>query len=259
MSRGARVAALVLAVLATGCATAPHERARTLARDGRSLEALALIDEALRRQPDDAALLRAERTRLAQTLVLQVLAQAERARAAGRQSEARALVQQAAALVPEHPRVAELERELARADAAELELRAVREALAQATREAAGRPEPGADTLRDAARRQARERLAAVLREQPQHGGARALLNQLLAQPAAAEAAAPQAGALARPVTLEFREAPLRQVFEALSRTHGLNFVFDRDVRADHRVTLALRELPLAEALRVLLVTQQLD
>lgn len=259
MSRGARVAALVLAVLATGCATAPHEQARTLARDGRSLEALALIDEALRRQPDDAALLRAERTRLAQTLVLQVLAQAERARAAGRQSEARALVQQAAALVPEHPRVAELERELARADAAELELRAVREALAQATREAAGRPEPGADTLRDAARRQARERLAAVLREQPQHGGARALLNQLLAQPAAAEAAGPQAGALARPVTLEFREAPLRQVFEALSRTHGLNFVFDRDVRADHRVTLALRELPLAEALRVLLVTQQLE
>jgi general secretion pathway protein D len=255
----ARLASLLLAAALAACATPPQEQARALAREGRSIEALALIDRHLREQPADAELLRAERTRLAQTLVLQTLAQAERARAAGREAETRALVQQARALVPDHPRVAELERELARADRADAELRAVREALARALREAAERPEPAAEAAREAARRQARERLAAVLREQPQHPAARALLNQLLAQPAAAEAAVPLAGALARPVSLEFREAPLRQVFEALSRTHGLNFVFDRDVRADNRVTLALRELPLAEALRVLLVTQQLD
>jgi general secretion pathway protein D len=261
----ARTVALLLAALAAGCATAPHEQARTLAREGRGLEALALIDQALRAAPAEAdgRMLRAERTRLAQTLVLQTLAQAERARAAGRGAETRALLQQARALAPEHPRVAELERELARADAADAELRAVREALALAARGAASRPEPAGDpygeAAREAVRRQARERLAAVLREQPQHAAARALMNQLLATPGPAEAASPQAGVLARPVSLEFREAPLRQVFEALSRTHGLNFVFDRDVRADNRVTLALRELPLAEALRVLLVTQQLE
>ena len=252
-------ALLLIVALATACTTTPQEKARSLAREGRSLEALAHIDQALRAAPADAAMLRAERTRLAQTLVLQTLAQAERARVAGRTAETRALVQQARALVPDHPRVAELERELARTDRADAELRAVREALAQALRDAAGRPEPAGEAARDAARRQARERLAAVLREQPQHAAARALMNQLLAAPPAAEEGTPLAGALARPVTLEFREAPLRQVFEALSRTHGLNFVFDRDVRADNRVTLALRELPLAEALRVLLVTQQLD
>jgi general secretion pathway protein D len=65
--------------------------------------------------------------------------------------------------------------------------------------------------------------------------------------------------ALQKPVTLEFREAPLRSVFEALARSHGVNAVFDKDVRADTRVTLFLRDVALDEALRMLLRTQQLD
>lgn len=254
------LALAVLALLLAACATPTHEQARTLAREGRGIEALALIDRRLRESPADAALLRTERTRLAQTLVLQTLAQAERSRSAGRVAETRALVQQARALVPDHPRVAELERELLRGERADADVAAVREALAAASRQAAGQGEPAAEALRESARRTARERLAAVLREQPQHGAARVLMNQLMAAAAAAEAVpAPLAGALARPVSLEFREAPLRQVFEALARTHGLNFVFDKDVRADNRVTLALRDMPLSEALRVLLVTQQLE
>jgi general secretion pathway protein D len=257
--QAALAAVIVTALLAAACTTPPQDKARALAREGRNLEALALIDQALRAAPSDGTLLRTERTRLAQTLVLQTLGQAERARAAGRLPETRALVQQARALVPEHPRVAELELELARTDRADAELRAVRELLARTAHDTAGRQDAMAETARDAARREARDRLAAVLREQPQHAGARALMNQMLAAPAAAELSAPVTGAMARPVSLEFREAPLRQVFEALTRTHGLNFVFDRDVRADNRVTLALRELPLAEALRVLLVTQQLE
>jgi general secretion pathway protein D len=62
-----------------------------------------------------------------------------------------------------------------------------------------------------------------------------------------------------KPVTLEFRDAPLRQVFEALSRSSAINFVFDKDVRADARVTVFLRGVTLDEALRVVLSTQQLD
>jgi general secretion pathway protein D len=39
--------------------------------------------------------------------------------------------------------------------------------------------------------------------------------------------------AFQKPVTLEFRDAPLRQVFEALARSSsGVNFVFDKDVRS---------------------------
>ena len=65
--------------------------------------------------------------------------------------------------------------------------------------------------------------------------------------------------AFQKPVALEFREAPLRQVFEALARSSGVNFVFDKDVRTDGRVTVFLRGVTLDEAMRVILATQQLD
>ena len=76
----------------------------------------------------------------------------------------------------------------------------------------------------------------------------------------AATAPAPGLGpAFQKPVVLEFREAPLRQVFEALARSSGVNFVFDKDVRTDGRVTVFLRGVTLDEAMRVILATQQLD
>ena len=65
--------------------------------------------------------------------------------------------------------------------------------------------------------------------------------------------------AFQKPVALEFREAPLRQVFESLARVSSVNFVFDKDVRADMRVTVVLRGVTLDEAMRVILSTQQLD
>lgn len=81
-----------------------------------------------------------------------------------------------------------------------------------------------------------------------------------LAAPAAAAPAALRLGAaFQRPVSLEFRDTPLRQVFEALARASGVNFVFDREVRADSRVTVFLRSVSLDEAMRVILATQQLD
>lgn len=84
------------------------------------------------------------------------------------------------------------------------------------------------------------------------------------AQPAlGGEAAPPRAAQLGpafqKTVNLEFREATLRQVFEALARSSGVNFVFDKDVRSDTRVTVFLRQLSLDEAMRVILATQQLD
>lgn len=72
-------------------------------------------------------------------------------------------------------------------------------------------------------------------------------------------AAAVLGAAFQKPVTLEFRDAALRQVFEALARSTGVNFVFDKDVRADNRVSVFLRGVTLDEAMRVILATQQLD
>jgi general secretion pathway protein D len=81
------------------------------------------------------------------------------------------------------------------------------------------------------------------------------------AQARAAPSAPPPAlgPAFQKPVTLEFRDAPLRQVFESLARSSSINFVFDKDVRADARITVFLRGVTLDEGMRVILATQQLD
>ena len=67
------------------------------------------------------------------------------------------------------------------------------------------------------------------------------------------------AAAFQKPVALEFREAPLRQVFEALARSTGVNFVFDKEVKGESKVTVFLRDVTLDEAMKVILATQQLD
>lgn len=77
--------------------------------------------------------------------------------------------------------------------------------------------------------------------------------------PADAPAATSLGPAFQKTVSLEFREAPLRQVFEALARSSGVNFVFDKDVRSDIRVTVFLRQVSLDDAMRIILATQQLD
>jgi general secretion pathway protein D len=65
--------------------------------------------------------------------------------------------------------------------------------------------------------------------------------------------------ALRKPVSLEFRDATLRNVFETLTRSAGVNFVFDREVKGDTRITVFLREVSLDEAVRTILQTQSLD
>jgi general secretion pathway protein D len=58
---------------------------------------------------------------------------------------------------------------------------------------------------------------------------------------------------------LEFRDAPLRAVMETLGRIGGLNFIFDKDVRTDNRVSVSFKDAAIKDALRAILLTQQLD
>ncbi|UCV17968.1 secretin and TonB N-terminal domain-containing protein [Ferribacterium limneticum] len=65
--------------------------------------------------------------------------------------------------------------------------------------------------------------------------------------------------ALAKPVVLEFRDATLKSVFEVLSRSSGLNFVFDKDVKGDTKVTFFVRNSPLEDILNLIMKTNQLE
>ena len=171
----------------------------------------------------------------------QLVQQTEALRAAGRLDEAGALLDRLAALQPQHARLPALRTELDRAHRHDRLLAQARQALA------GGKPALAEEKLRD------------VALEHPGHPGLRPLqmrLSDLQLRDTEIQTLGP---AFQKPVSLEFRDAPLRSVFEALSRSAGVNFVFDREVRNDLRITAFLRNTTLDEAMRVVLGSNQLD
>ncbi len=211
----------VLISLLGGCASTAIDDAERLSRDGRYEEALASLDAAMQRNPDEATLHTAH-SRQRDRVVVQALSRAEMALAGGRLDEADQLAERARALAPAHARLA------------------------------------GIDTQRSLAR-QALQRQADVRTNASNAAAADAQRAAAMAGTAPGELPIALSAAFQKPVALEFREATLRQVFEALARSSGVNFVFDKDVRGDAKVTVFLRQLSLDEALRVILATQQLD
>jgi len=62
-----------------------------------------------------------------------------------------------------------------------------------------------------------------------------------------------------QPVTLQFRDALIRSIFEVLSKSSGINFVYDRDIRPDLKTTIFVKNTALDEAIRLICVTSQLE
>jgi len=105
----------------------------------------------------------------------------------------------------------------------------------------------------------ARQRLNAILTEQPSHAGARALLREVDEKTAPPVVESGLAKSYKQPITIEFRDAPLKQVFELIARRSGLNFVFDKDVKADAKTSIFLKNSTVESAVYFLLVTNQLE
>ncbi|MGH8263647.1 MAG: secretin N-terminal domain-containing protein [Steroidobacteraceae bacterium] len=62
-----------------------------------------------------------------------------------------------------------------------------------------------------------------------------------------------------RAITLQFREANTKMVFEVLSRQTGINFIFDKDVRADGKTTIFVQQVPVEQAIALILGQNQLS
>ncbi|WP_137939948.1 secretin and TonB N-terminal domain-containing protein [Chitinivorax sp. B] len=102
--------------------------------------------------------------------------------------------------------------------------------------------------------------LKLIVSENPSNQKAKLALNKLEMSKYQAEVNAQQLNpAMRKPITLEFRNAPLQSIIELISRQANLSFIFDRDVRGDQRATIFARNTPLEDALNVLLTTNQLD
>lgn len=87
----------------------------------------------------------------------------------------------------------------------------------------------------------------------------RAMDDKLEAERAARERALAAQSSFRRPVTLQFRDANLKMVFEALSRTAGVNIILDRDVKSDLKTTLYVKEASVEDTIDLILLQNQLE
>ena len=106
---------------------------------------------------------------------------------------------------------------------------------------------------------QAQELLRPLLVERPNQRDALRLKTRISdAQARLHPASGRLAAAYRKPVTLEFRDAPLRSVFDFIGKVSNLNFVFDRDVDPNLRATISVRDTSIEEAIGMLLSANQL-
>lgn len=231
---------LLLTAILAGCTHPALRDADALSRRGDQEAALRLLDDASRREPQDLAL-RNERVRQQDRTLLALAGQAETARALGQWDLVQALLQRMQAVDAQAPRTRALAQALERARAHESRLR---DAQAQF-------PSGQLDA--------ARATVQQVLAEDPGQPQALALQQQLRQRYSPPPLPSALTAAYQKPLSLEFRDAPLRTVFEAMGRGAGVNFVFDKDVKGDAKVTVYLKDVSLDEAMRVILATQQLE
>lgn len=104
-------------------------------------------------------------------------------------------------------------------------------------------------------------RIQSVLREDPGHQQALALRRKIEEQRARELASIPTLHSMydGPPLTMKFRDADLRQVFDVLSRESGVTVVFDRDVRPNLRATIVARQIAFEDAFDLLLMSNQLE
>jgi general secretion pathway protein D len=105
---------------------------------------------------------------------------------------------------------------------------------------------------------QADARLAAVLAEDPGFAAATALRARIEAAKGPVTVTPRLKTRDNRPVTLQFRDAPTKMVFEVLSRQTGINFIFDKDVKSDGKTTIFVQDVPIEQAIDLVLGQNQL-
>jgi general secretion pathway protein D len=234
---------LIAAALAlVGCAGKETlKQGQYMIEAGNEEQGLLRLEEALKANPNDTEL-RNYYQRHRAVAVQRYLQMGDNARAAGAIDAAEVAYQKAQRFDPDN----------ANAQAG-LEAVARERASLSAVREAEQALKKGE---LDAALAKAQE----VLKANPTQRDARAIVRKVEEQKLKAEATSPQlSAALKNTITIELRDAPVRTVFELLSKRSGLNFVYDRDVPQDLRVTVFVKDTTVEEVIRFVLVTSQLE
>src|SRR5512139_4148217 len=232
----------LVAVLLGGCAgQQAHREGLTLMAEGRAEEGLSKLTEATKAAPGNLKY-RADLINNREQTVNRLLATANSERAAGRQSAAQALYTRVLGIDPDNSR--------ARLGLEALEMDKRHDVALAEAEKALKRNDLAA----------ARAALKPVLLENPKNGRALLLQQQVEEREAKQRLAEPTLKAqFNKPVTLQFRDANLKMVFEALSRTSGINILLDKDVRPDLKVSIFVKDVSVEDTISLILLQNQLE
>ena len=102
--------------------------------------------------------------------------------------------------------------------------------------------------------------LRAVLLENPNQSEAKLLQRKVDEQIAKDAMAGPKLKPeFKKPVTLQFRDANLKMVVEALSRSNGINIILDKDVKSDLKATIFVKDASVEDTIDLILLQNQLE
>ena len=225
-----------------GCAGQQlHKDGVALMAEGQVEEGLKKLAQASDAAPDNVSY-RTDFLRSREQTVNRLLAAASSERSAGRQDAAQAIYERILKIDPDDSR-ARLGLETVVMD------RRHDRALAEAE-----------NRLRTGDIEAARWAIKPVLLENPKNGKATLLLRQLDEQAAKERLSEPRLRAkFAKPVTLQFRDANLKMVFEALARTSGINVLLDRDVKPDLKTSIFVKDVSVEDTIDLILLQNQLE
>ena len=106
---------------------------------------------------------------------------------------------------------------------------------------------------------EALELARAVLAEDPKQEAALKVTRAVEALAQSQKASSGLGSIFKKPITLEFRDANLKAIFEVISRATQINFIFDRDVRPDLKSTIFVKNNTIEDVINLLMATNQLE
>jgi general secretion pathway protein D len=231
----------VVGLLLAGCAAQrAFDDGRSLFDQGKVEEGLAQIDKAHQLEPDNSEY-RSQYFKRRESAVYQLLSLAEMSKSKSNWEEAEQYYQRVLRIDSGNPRA---KIGLSSLATEKIQMQLLTEARSQ---------------LDNGEIDGASKKVRSVLTGTPSHPIAVKLKREIEAKLASTN----QMGAvfkskLARPITIEFKDAPIRAVFDSISKIAGVNFLFDKEVRPDLRTNLLVRDARIEDVIRFILVTNQL-
>ncbi len=235
-TRGA--ACLVGLLLAAGCAPKSVRVADQFARDGNWDGAIMIYQEALSKRPDDPAL-------------QDKLSRAKVGSAKRHHERGEALLEQRA--------VPQAVDELKQAVALDPNTETYRITLGRAFRlkDAEDRYQSGLQLLKTEKYQDAIREFERAVELSPAHAAAAKAIVDASERKKLLDASDELTLTSTQPITLRFQNAKLKEVFDLLSKTSGVNFLFDRDIR-DEPMTIFVKNTTFRDALNLVLTTNNL-